>query len=53
MNIKKWEEDREKLEESIKQARISVYRYEGALGYVLGNIKKLKEVEDDKHRTDN
>ena len=48
MNIKRWEADRKKLEESIKQAQISVYRYEGALGYVLGNIKKLKEVEGDK-----
>ena len=43
MDIKELEKDKDKLQKLLQQAQINVWRYEGALGYVLDNINKLKE----------
>ena len=55
LNLKKLKRDKEKLEkligqsrEQISQLNIQVLRLDGALGYVLDNIKEIEGVEDDR-----
>jgi len=36
------------LQRQISSAQVQLYRLDGALGYVIDNIKALKEKEDDR-----
>jgi len=60
LTVKKLEEDKQTLEQMIKQAQEQVTQWntkllqlDGALAYINDNIKKLKEEGDDRKRTDN
>jgi len=60
LTVKKLEEDKQTLEQMIKQAQEQITQWntkllqlDGALAYINDNIKKLKEEGDDRKRTDN
>ena len=60
LTLKKLEEDKEKLEklmqelsQRVSQAQTQFVGFQGALAYINDNIKQLKEVGDDRTRTDN
>ena len=53
MDIEELKKDRDKLQKLLQKTQIQIWRLEGALSYVMDNIKQLeKEVEDDRERTD-
>ena len=53
LTLKKLEEDKAKLGQLIQQTQQQLIRLDGALAYITDNIKKLKEVEDVRTRTNN
>lgn len=54
MDFKELKKDRDKLQKLLQQTQVKLWRYEGALAYVMDNIKKLEDkgVEDDRGTTD-
>lgn len=53
MDIEELKKDKVRLEKLLQNTQIQVWRLEGALSYVMDNIKKLeKGVEDDRKGTD-
>ena len=52
MDIEELQKDKAKLENSIRQSQINTFRLEGALVYVVDNIKLEEEKEDARNRTD-
>ncbi len=53
LTLKSFEKDKAELEqkiqtlrEQVNNAQVQLCRFDGALGYINDNIKKLKEVED-------
>ena len=54
IDLKELKEDRARLERLLQQTQTQLWRYEGALSYVMDNIKKLEGggEENDRERTD-
>jgi len=50
MTIEELRKDKQKIEQLMSQTQIQLWRYQGALSYILDNIKK--EEEDDRKGTD-
>ena len=53
LTLKDLEADKNKLEQFILQAQKQLVRWDGALGYIMDNIKKFKEVENARKSTGN
>jgi len=47
LTLEELEKDKKKLETNILNMKTQLIRMDGALAYVMDNINKLKEVEED------